>query len=108
MEGAPKLGTGTEIVLYDNVSNEEVERFYLIYFGDVDGDCYVTLDDYNNVYLELNSRRTWSALRGASRVPYMIKAANLDGQANIYLTDMNFMYEVVNGAALDQKVGTMS
>ena len=107
-EGFAKLGTGTLVTLYDNVTGEVVEQFYLIYFGDVDGDCYVTGADYTNVNAELSKGRTWSALRGSSRVLYMIKAANLDGQNNIYGTDLNLLNSAVNGKALDQTTGVMA
>ena len=109
MEDAPKLGTGTLVTLYDNVTGEVVEQFYLIYFGDVDGDCYVTTSDYDNVNNEVSVGRTWSALRGSNRVLYMIKAANLDGASNIYLTDLNLLADAVNGiSAIDQKTGAVS
>ena len=109
MESAQKLGTGTKVKLYDNITGAVVEEFYLIYFGDVDGDCYVTTADYNLVNKEVSLGRTWSSLRGSSRILYMIKAANLDGSANIYTADLNIFSKVVNGvAAIDQKTGTVS
>ncbi len=109
MESAQKLGTGTKVKLYDNITGEVVEEFYIIYFGDVDGDCYVTADDYNMVNSEVSTGRTWSSLRGSSRLLYMIKAANLDGSANIYAEDLNVLSNAVNGVAtIDQKTGTVS
>ena len=41
------FGTGTKIELYDNVTNFLVATYWVVIFGDVDGDGYVTAADEN-------------------------------------------------------------
>jgi len=41
------FGTGTKVDLYDNVTNELLKTYWVVIFGDVDGDGYVTAADEN-------------------------------------------------------------
>ena len=106
METQRYLGTGTKVILKDNVTGEVVESFYLIYFGDVNGDCAVNAADYSMVNAELVVGRTWSAARGSQRVPYMIKAANLDGVGTITAVDRTRLKNSISASiAINQSTG---
>ena len=74
-------GTGAKIIVKDNDTDEVVEEFYVIIFGDLDGDASITNDDASAFNIEVLSP-TWSHRRTGT--PYMIKAADLDldGRAN--------------------------
>jgi len=41
------FGTGTRVDLYDNVTNALLKTYWVVIFGDVDGDGYVTAADEN-------------------------------------------------------------
>ena len=107
MESQRYLGTGTKIILRDNVTGEVAEEFYLIYFGDVNGDCSVNNADFIMVDNEIVIGRTWSAARGSQRVPYMIKAANLDGNTSINAADRALIDGAISAAVtIDQSTGS--
>ena len=88
---APYTGTGTVINVYDNVTGELVESFYIVIFGDVNGDSYIHAADaavVNDEALMANGfDNLWSVEGFAGYKPYMLKAANLDGDQIITSTD---------------------
>ncbi len=88
---APYTGTGTVINVYDNVSGELVESFYIVIFGDLDGDSYIKSGDAAIADAEAlmanGLDNLWSIEGLAGYKPYMLKAANLDDDQIITSTD---------------------
>ncbi len=41
------FGTGTKVELVDNVTGDVLETYYIVIFGDIDGDGYITAADEN-------------------------------------------------------------
>ncbi len=96
-------GTGTLVEVYDNVTGEKVEQFYVVIFGDLDGNSRLTVTDSATLIAEISSP-TWSST--ANRVHYLFKAANLDGNRRLTVTDS----AILEGAAgsnitIDQVTG---
>ena len=75
-----RVGTGTIIKVYDK-NNSFVEQFYVVIYGDIDGNGRITSADVTEAESELSDGRTWS--KSTTLVPYLKKAADLD-QNNHY------------------------
>ena len=103
-EGQTRLGTGTQIDVYDNVTGELVETVYVVVFGDLNGDGMIMPIDVSLIDKELSGTRTWSNQRGSSAVWYMIKAANLDGQGQVLPNDATLLSKVSGGLATVSQV----
>ena len=76
---APWTGTGTIINVYDNVTDELVESFYIVIFGDLNGDSYITAADISLAEDEALGLTWWSSEDEVEYAPYMVKAADLSG-----------------------------
>lgn len=98
-------GTGAVIKVKDNVTDSIVEEFYIVIFGDINGDAAVTVTDFMNINKELSaSEPTWSASQGG--VGYLKKAGDLNGDGAITVTDFMKMNAVLSDKnVIDQKVG---
>ncbi len=53
-------GTGTVIEVYDNVEQKVVERYYIVIYGDVNGDGSVSATDVTAINREVSGLTTWS------------------------------------------------
>ena len=53
-------GTGTKVEVIDNVTDEVVEVYYIIIFGDINGDAAVTASDVAAIDAENASATNWS------------------------------------------------
>ena len=85
---APWTGTGTVINVYDNVTDELVESFYIVIYGDLNGDSYVTAIDGSIADDEVIGLTWWSFEGMPEYRAYMVKAADLSGyDAEIHATD---------------------
>lgn len=82
-----RCGTGALIKVFDDItgSTEPVEEFYVVIFGDLNGDGLVAPMDKTLLSLELNSPQ-WSTRR--KNVPYKVKAMDLDGNGLIQPNDV--------------------
>jgi len=96
-------GTGTHIALVDNVTGEVVEEFWVVIFGDLNGN-----GTYNNVDIdvmadEVNGITSWQR-RGPK---YLFRAADLSGDGRrINNSDMDVMVDYANGIiTIDQTIG---
>lgn len=101
-------GTGALVQVYDCATGEDVlvEQFYIVYFGDLDGDAKITPTDSSLLKKEL-SKTEWSNPRRG--IQYLIKAANLDGSARVDPTDSSLLKRVLSGAAtINQVTGKVS
>jgi hypothetical protein len=106
---AGQCGTGAKISIYDRNGTEDdsddtlIEEFYIIIFGDVDGDAYITGSDATMIKAEVN-KRDWS--NGENIVKFRVKAADVDGDLYITGSDSTAIKAVVNKKqAVDQKTG---
>ena len=101
-------GTGALVQVYDCATGEDVlvEQFYIVYFGDLDGDAKVTSTDSTLLEKEISNTQWSNPRRG---IPYLIKAANLDGGARVDSTDSSLLNRVISGAAtINQVIGKVS
>ena len=101
-------GTGALVQVYDCATGKDVlvEQFYIVYFGDLDGDAKVTSTDSTLLEKEISNTQWSNPRRG---IPYLIKAANLDGGARVDSTDSSLLNRVISGAAtINQVIGKVS
>ena len=107
-------GTGAVVKVYDqkgtpdDTSDDEfVEQFYIVIFGDLDGNARITQLDYNEALVDL-TERDWSANRNG--VAYMKLAADVsDSNGRITQLDINALSQVVSRAyTIDQVTGIAS
>ena len=97
------FGTGAKLKVYDRLTDELVEEYYVIYFGDINGDGRVNTADTADLGNELASP-SWSGRRNG--VPYRIKAADLDCNGRINTNDSAALANVVSKAyTIDQETG---
>ena len=107
-------GTGCIVKVYDRngtIDDESddifVEQFFIVIFGDLDGNGRITQLDYNEALNDL-TKKDWSTNRGG--IAYMKKAADLNDQnGRITQLDVNALGQVVARAStIDQKTGKAS
>lgn len=72
-------GTGTRVDVYDNVTNEIVETYYLVIFGDLNGDSDIDNTDAGLVENEVLAYTDWSDTESADYCYYKVLAADLSG-----------------------------
>ena len=98
-------GTGAVINVIDDSTGETVERFYIIIFGDLNGDALITTTDTNALISEVKDTE-WS---GENKTDYLVKAADLNLDGLVTSTDtaaiINTVKESLN---IDQKSGLAS
>lgn len=92
-------GTGTKVEVYDNVTNELVETFYIIIYGDVNGDADVSAIDVSIVSDESLLFTSWSVY-GDEYKPYMLKAGDIKKDNYIDVLDES----LINAHALGRGV----
>ena len=97
-------GTGAVIKVYDNHdTSKPVEEFFVVFFGDIDGNGRINATDTALIADDI-SDRTWSANSGG--VAYMKKAASLDGNKRVSATDVALHKEYTAGdVEIDQTTG---
>lgn len=97
-------GTGAVIKVYDNHDpSEPVEEFFVVFFGDIDGNGRINATD-TALIAEDVSNRTWSNNSGG--IAYMKKAASIDGNSRVAASDIALHKEVTAGnAEIDQIEG---
>ena len=110
-------GTGTEIKLYDNVTKECLETYYVIIFGDINGDALVDSTDVSMATNEAASVTKWSVKQkysagnlvdNSSYVAYMAMAADLDKDGMITSNDIYLINSrSLSITTIDQATGTV-
>ena len=109
------FGTGTVIELYDNVTGQLLETYYVVIFGDLNGDSRVNATDVSLANDEVLSVTGWSLKQVYSNgvlvdnpdyKVYMTMAADLNGDGRIDSIDTSI---ISNGALaltyIDQVTG---
>ena len=98
--------TGTTINVYDNVTNELVESFRVIIFGDVNGDARVNSTDASLISNEVVGDTDWSIKNSNNYAAYKFKAANVRADRFITSTDSSIIKDYAVGTAIiDQTTG---
>ena len=98
-----RLGTGTLVEVYDYVTGELAERFYVVIFGDVNGDSLINTNDSSQIIEEIASP-VWSGRN--NRIYYKFKAANLNGDRLLNTNDSAEMLQYLGGTkTINQKTG---
>ncbi|MBR5562547.1 MAG: leucine-rich repeat protein [Clostridia bacterium] len=83
-----KIGTGSVVTLYDNLSDEKLCEYRIAILGDLDGDGIKTGNDAKILYEEIVDPE-WSSTRGSSRIEYLCAAANANGDRRISMADFD-------------------
>ena len=101
-----KVGTGTKVNVYaDDAETELVETFYIVIYGDVDGNGRITNADTVAVNSELSDGRVWSDPAGAYS-KCRVKAADLNQDSHVTNADYIALAEYMNKAVkIDQITG---
>ena len=75
-----RCGTGTKVEVIDNVENEVVETYFIIIFGDVNGDSAVDAADISAIKAEDAGITNWSKAINVDEYDYCkVLAADLTG-----------------------------
>ncbi len=92
-----RLGTGTVVKVFERNADGDilVEQFYVVIFGDLDGNSRMTVADASLITKEISSPQ-WSGT--ANRVEYMFRAANLDGNRRITTVDFSRLTDAISGS----------
>lgn len=104
------LGTGATIDVYDNVTGELVESFYIVIIGDLDGSGQIDSNDLAimNSEVVVGAGTGWSIKGHANYVSYMRKAAQIKSDdIDVNATDRAILIGHVNttGFEIDQAFG---
>ena len=106
-EGTSRYGTGAVVELYDNADGSLVETFYIVVFGDLNGDSYVNGIDVSIASDEAFWLTDWS-LEGENYEVYKLIAADLDHNGFIDTTDVssikNYVLSLVDIDQVEGKI----
>ena len=103
-------GTGTKVEVYDNVDQVVVETYYIVIFGDVNGDSGVDMIDVSMLLNEVAGNTKWSKETyldeaNADYAYYRVLAADLNGDGTVNNTDYGCLKSVTLYAAeINQEV----
>ena len=79
-----RCGTGTKVEVIDNVENEVVEVYYLIIFGDVNGDSAIDAADISAISAEEAGITNWSKVLVTEEYDYCkVLAADIVGMNDL-------------------------
>jgi hypothetical protein len=99
---AGEFGTGTKIELINNTTDEVVREYYIVIFGDLNGDGIVggidadLITNYENFIVEWDPETE----------PYLFAAGDLDGNTNLEALDADIIINVENFSMwIDQTTG---
>ncbi|MBR3781437.1 MAG: InlB B-repeat-containing protein [Clostridia bacterium] len=109
---APYTGTGTVINVYDRVGTPEtsddifVESFYIVIFGDINGDSIANSLDVSAIEDEAIGITRWSAKNSEKYVRYMTMAADVNYDTRVRTIDATLVENYSIGIGkLDQISG---
>ena len=100
-------GTGAKVEVYDNAdTSAPVEVFYIVIYGDVNGDSAINTADNSIVESEVLFETSWS--RGSEKDDLMIMAADLNKDGKIKQGDADGILNSTLGIArIDQVTGNV-
>ncbi len=108
LAGTANLGTGLVIKVTDNETDTVVEEFYVVIFGDLDGDGYIASQDSSRLLKEARTS-SWSNSANGAYTKYLVKAANLDLDNYIASQDASKLLAAVRKTcSIDQLTGFAS
>ena len=100
------FGTGAKVIVKENGTDSVVEEFYVIIFGDIDGNGRINAADTAELNSEIAAPQ-WSGRRNS--VPYRVKAADLDLNGRINAADVaELNAHIAGSSAIDQITGLSS
>jgi hypothetical protein len=101
------FGTGAKIKVYDKANPEEpVEEFWLIIFGDINGDAKINGNDTTALNKDI-ADPTWSNRRNP--VKYRVKSADLDLSGRVNANDTTRLnYAIADPNRLSQITGRVN
>ena len=103
-----RIGSGDKVNVVDNKTNETVESFTIVYFGDVNGDGVCNVMDDITVRQEADGETSWSDPDSPDYCYWMFLAADLDKDGVITEEDEQLIVRCVVGAVrVDQATGTV-
>ncbi len=109
---APYTGTGTVINVYDRVGTAEtsddilVETFYIVIFGDVNGDSVANSADVSAIEDEAIGITKWSSAKSEDYTRYLVMAADVNYDTRIRTVDATLVENYSIGInKLDQVEG---
>ena len=105
-------GTGTEVRIIDNVTEETVGIYYLVIYGDVNGDAEIDASDVSMIKSEALGVTAWSidpdaVANGNDTYDYSkVLAADMNGDGKIKSLDASLLADVTLFLAeIDQQTG---
>lgn len=109
---APYVGTGTVINVYDRCGTVEttddvfVESFYIVIFGDVNGDSAANSLDASLIIDETLAVTSWSKPRSEQYTPYKVMAADVNYDTKVKSIDASFVEDRALGVGkINQIIG---
>ena len=100
-------GTGTVIEVYDNVDKVVVERYYVVIYGDVNGDSGISATDVTAILKETNSLTGWSVEGTEEYNKAYALAADIKNDGEINGLDATGLRDVTLAVSyIDQVTGT--
>ena len=111
--GTGGYGTGTLITVTDKVTGAVVEEFYVVIYGDIDGNGQVNATDLTGLKNEVAGKTTEKWSRRGTYIYYKVKAADLYNpnmsRISINSSDSSALSNVNAGkATLDQQTGVVT
>ncbi len=110
-QGVSLYGTGTTVNLYNASTNELIATYYIVIFGDVNGDARIDNSDVTAVNREVAGFTSWSRTSSAEYRYCTYRAANIGfgGGAVITSSDASVIKYIFNYmATVDQATGTVT
>ena len=99
----PYTGTGTVINVYDRLGTEEttddilVETFYIVIFGDINGDSAANSADSSVIYDEALGVTSWSSKRSSQYTAYKAMAADVNYDTKVKSVDASLVEDYALG-----------
>ena len=99
-------GTGTEVKVIDNVTDEVVGIYYLVIYGDVNGDADIDATDVAMIEDEAIGITLWSAVSSEKYDRSKVLAADMNKDGTVRTIDAECLTEVTLFLAeIDQQTG---
>ena len=102
-------GTGTMVEVYDNVDNKVVEIYFIVVYGDLNGDSGISAADIPVMNLEMLGNTGWSDATNEEYNKALTHAADLKKDGSINGIDATMLRDVTLSVAyIDQATGVVS